>query len=695
MNSSYFLQKLYNRYYPKSAERHLKHVKLDEQLQNLSDEEKAKLASKIFIDAEARIEVNDPEAFHLFELALKLDPNNPEYWFKQGKSFLKHFFNRNKVNVLLLAFKSLKIACEIDSSQFEYWYEWAKCCLHLADKKKDFNHLESAKEKFLTAQHLSDENPVLQLTTFYWDFALLFVKLAEESGEAIDLKKAIESFQKALTYNSQPPLRFWFDFAQSYFQMGLLINDNRMYFQAIEYFKKTLGSEKNPIESWYSLAQCFTQLYINTMNESHFLSSDRCYDQAFALEPDNPEILLEWAQLLGESGKWNKDPKRLRLAVEKCQKGSMISLDDPLITAQWAESLSLLGAYVNRLDYINEAECKVIHLIEELGFSFSEAWYAHGICLNAYAIYYNDLEYDELAIEKFQNGVKLDPANEELWHALSKTYCKIGSELEDIDSLEKSVKYFAKAVSLKPACPSIHYDFAQTLNKLFQLSEEKEYLENAIQQYELTLKTQDDAIMQHPEWLFNYAKALNQLGHSCDEEEKYYSKALEIFHQVLLIDPDFPKIHLNIALTFSHLAELTQETKFFERSNNFFQMAIKQDNEDEEAWLEWGVTLLSYGEHSFEDVERQRILQEAENKLTRAGQLGNLDAFYHLACFYSMKRDVDKALFFLQKAAENNCLPPSEEIEEDEWLDNLHGLPEFKSFIQECAKLEENISDEM
>ena len=73
MNSSYFLQKLYNRYYPKSAERHLKHVKLDEQLQNLSDEEKAKLASKIFIDAEARIEVNDPEAFHLFEC-------RPRWW---------------------------------------------------------------------------------------------------------------------------------------------------------------------------------------------------------------------------------------------------------------------------------------------------------------------------------------------------------------------------------------------------------------------------------------------------------------------------------------------------------------------------------------------------------------------------------------------------------------------------------------
>ncbi len=122
-------------------------------------------------------------------------------------------------------------------------------------------------------------------------------------------------------------------------------------------------------------------------------------------------------------------------------------------------------------------------------------------------------------------------------------------------------------------------------------------------------------------------------------------------------------------------------------------MAIKQDAEDDLTWLEWGILQISFAQKSLLASERDQLYAEAEQKLIRSGQLGNQQAFYHLACYYSLKRRYDEAMQFLRKAHESDTLPSLEEMQEDEWLEPMQTFDEYNTFVQELEN-KQNISDE-
>ena len=383
-------------------------------------------------------------------------------------------------------------------------------------------------------------------------------------------------------------------------------------------------------------------------------------------------------------GKLNKDPKKLRGAIEKCIRAKRRNKDCNLISAQWVESLALLGAYTNRLDLISEAENKIMKATD-LYSDESDLWYSYGICMKAFAIYYDDIDYDYFAIEKFQIGLSVDRTNSELWNEIASTHSKIGKELEDIDMLERSIKFFTKAIDLKPVSPAIIFDYAKALTFLAELTLNQKTLEDSIKQFEIALNLQNNAILSHPDWIFYYGSALDLLG-DLFEKESYYLKAIEVFNNVLLVDPDYEKIHYRLALCFSHLLEANPKTEYFEKASNCFKLATKQDLEDENVWLEWGLMLISYGFENFSDMASNQYYLEAEQKMIKSGQLGNQHAYYHLACLCSLNKNFDQAINLLEKAKEVDMLPPIEELLDDEWLDNLRESELFSQFLYQIEK---------
>jgi tetratricopeptide (TPR) repeat protein len=694
MNQTHFLHQLYDKFFPKNGVRHSKISKMAKEWENYDDEKKKKLSQDIFSQGEQRLLVEDLSALKLFDVATQLDPNNANLWYRQGLAFFEYASKKGREKILLLASKSFKVACQLDPKLFKCWWSWGNVLFELGSKKNECHYLLEAKKKYIEAnKYLENETKIIQ-AEFLWDYATLWVNIAQHSGEAIDVRMAIQKFRSSFSKQTKVSAEFWNDFGNAYIQMGLLINDNRIYTQAIDFLNKAISINKDYAEAWYSQSEAYTQLYINTMNEDHIVKASYAFEKTLSLSHDNTcEVYLNWARLLGEAGKWNKNPKQLRLSLEKCYQAAAIQKSDPLIVAQMVESLSLLGTYTNRLDNIVDAEKKILEIIDG-NEDIPELWYSYGVCMNAFALYYNDIEYEELAIEKYQIGLGKDRSNAEIWNALAYTHSRIGKILENEDLLQRACKFHSHAIDLKPACPSLSFDYALTLLKLSEVTEQKEYLEKALFQLEQTLSTQNEAIMQHPEWLFNYAVALDMMGDTTEDNESYYHKATEIFHHVLLIDPDFPKIHLRMALSFSHIAELSGEKMDYDKSINAFQMAIKQDPEDDIAWLEWGLTLISQVQQSLYFSDKTQSYDEAEQKIIRAGQLGNQQSFYHLACLYSLKNRLDEAMFFLKKASESEVLPSFEEMEEDEWLENLQTTEDYIDFIQKLETKQQNIADE-
>jgi len=684
MHQVHFIQKLYNKFFPQSFARGLKLTNISNELENLPIDEKKKLANNLLNQAEQLLLKEDLEAIKLFNEAAQLDPSNPLIWYRQGLAFFEYGCQANKEKALLLASKNFKIAVSLDSEIFDFWWAWGNILFVLGTQKDEYHYFLEAKKKYKHAIALSQNQTDDILSEIYWDNALIYTHIADHSGEAIDLKKAIEEFHKSLTYQKDAPASFWNDLGSAYLKMGYLINDRNIYHQAINHFKIATQKSKKFVEPWSSIAHAYTQLYINTLDENYFNLANQHYEISLEINPLNGELWIEWANLLGESGKLNKDTKKLRASIEKCIRAKRRNKKTNQIIGQWVESLALLGAYTNRLDLIVEAENRIMKATD-LYSDESSLWYSYGICMNAFAIYYNDIDYDHFAIEKFQIGLSLNRSNPELWAELAACHSKIGKEIEDLDMLERSVKFFSKAIDLKTACPSIIFDYAKALTFLAALTLNQKTLEEALKQFETALNLQKNAILSHPDWIFYYGCALDLLG-DLHEKDSYYLKAIEIFNNVLLVDPDYPKIHLKLALCFSHLLEVNPKTEYFEKANNCFKLAAKQDTEDDNVWLEWGLSLITYAYENFSDEIKNQNYLEAEQKIIKAGRLGNQHAHYHLACLYSLTNRFDEAIIFLEKARSLDMLPPIEEMLDDEWLDNLRSTELFSIFLHQIEK---------
>jgi tetratricopeptide (TPR) repeat protein len=682
MNTSHFLQQLHDRYFSKENLHTLRLNQFAKKWENLPPEEKRHLSDHLLHQGEVKLLRRDLSALSDFDQAISLDPNNSLLWYKVGLSLYEYGVDQNDKRLLLFASKNMKVAVSLDPNKFIFWHVWGNILTDLGLLTDEAHYLTQAKEKLQKAIALSKEQSKEHLHQLYWDYGLLWLSLGDLSGEAVDIRMAIQSLRTSFAQMAKISPDFWLDFGMAHQKMAQLINDNRMYLQAIDYFKKATALSKNYFDAYRALADSYTQLYINTLQEDYFTEATQAFEQASRIYPNDAFLLLEWAQLLGESGKIHRDCHKLKLSIEKCLLALRQEPKEAEIFSQWIESLSLLGAYTNRLDLILEAENRASEKVEQYPES-PDLWYALGVCQTCFAYYYNDLDYEETAIEKFQTGLSLDRSHAELWHAIASSHSRIGKSLEDYDLLERACKFYLKAIHLKPSCPPLIFDYALTLLKLGELSENSKILEEALSQIETLLQIQKEALLTHPEWLFHYALILDTLGKYSEESEVQYLKAVEVFHQVLLIDPSFPKIYFHIALSLSKAAEFLSDLKLYEKSLSFFQLSAKQDEEDDHLFLEWGLTLLSLSQESIGEEIRESSYLEAEQKLGRAGLLGNQHAYYYLGCLYALTARFSGAIAFLKKAKDAEVLPDVEELLQDEWLSPLKNLDIFAEFLSQ------------
>ncbi len=164
-------------------------------------------------------------------------------------------------------------------------------------------------------------------------------------------------------------------------------------------------------------------------------------------------------------------------------------------------------------------------------------------------------------------------------------------------------------------------------------------------------------------------------------EENHYLRAIDIYLHVLLIDPDYPHIHVRIALCFVRLGEITYEADFYSRAVHYFRFASRQEEENETIWLEWGLSLIHLGNRSIESEKTLAYYQEAETKLLKAGQLGHQNAHFSLACLYSLLGRLAESLDLLRQAEKKGTLPPLEEILEESWLENVRSTEAFQEIL--------------
>lgn len=651
---------------------------------DIPEERKKELALRYLSEGEMALLQGNLRALSCFEAASNLDGQNAEIWYRQGLAFFEYGSEEGKEKALLLAGKNFKIATQLKPNYFEAWLAWGNVLLQLGRFHEEHHFLIDAKDKYQKAFEFSEGQLKDVLAELYWDSGIAWSEIAQHSGEALDVRLAIEAFQTSKNYQEKPSPEFWNDCGKAYLEMGLLINDSRLYLQSIEYLQKAVNGSPQYFDGWMSLAEGYSQLYINTLDERYVSKSSDAYAMASKISPSDPEVWLGWGQLLGESGRHNKDPKMLRLAIEKCARAAQLDKEDPLIASQWVESLSILGMITNRLDLLVEAEHKVIKATDHFP-DDPDIWHAYGICLIAFGKYYDDGDYYEMAIEKLQYGLSADRCDPELWHALGLVHKYYAELTQDEDLIERAHRFLTKAMDLKPSCPALLYDAAACLFDFSEILDDFPSLEQSILLFEILLQDHKDALLHRPKWLYSYACALESLGHFIDEEAPF-SRAIDVFSHVLLIDPDFPSIHHKTALCTVNLGIMNGDSEYYRKAIHFYRLAIREEPENDQVWLDWGICLIHLAHHTHDTDFMHQLYMDAETKITKAGLLGNEQAHYTLACLYSILGRTHESMMLIQKSLETRSLPPFDELLEDDWLDNVRATPAFAQFINDLEE---------
>ncbi|OGN64405.1 MAG: hypothetical protein A3E80_03970 [Chlamydiae bacterium RIFCSPHIGHO2_12_FULL_49_9] len=680
------LRRIFARIFPRKVASQLPKTLLRAEL--FSDEEKKDLAIHYLGKGEMALLQGSLIALSFFESAANLDGSNATLWYRQGLAFFEYGSEEGKEKSLLIASKNFKIALSLNPNYFDAWVAWGNALLQLGRFHDEHHFLIEAKEKYQRAIALGNDQPREILGELYWDYGIAWSEIAKHSGEALDVRLAIEAFQTSKSYQDNPSPEFWNDCGKAYLEMGLLVNDSRLYVQSVDYLKKAIAISPDYFDGWMSLGEAYSQLYVNTMDERYVSKASDAFANASKMCPRSSDVWLGWAQLLGETGRLKNDAKMLRLSIEKCARAASIHSEDPLIFAQWVESLSILGSSTSRLDLLIEAEQKILKATDSFG-DDAALWHAYGICLISFGKYYEDPDYYEMAIEKLQYGLSVDRTDPEIWHALGLAHKHYANLLNDPDLIERANRFLARAMDLKPVCPALQFDAACALLDFSEIMDDLSSLEQAISLFESLLQNFKEAILHHPEWLFQYASALEWLGDYTDEPS-HFSRAIEIFSHILLIDPDFPGIHHRIALNYMQYGHVTGETEGYKRAIHFYRLAIRQDEESDQVWLDWGICLIHLAHHTLDGAFMNQLYMDAEEKISRAGQLGCNGAYYHLACLYSILGRLQEAMEFIHKSLAARSLPTMEELLEDEWLDNIRSTPAFAQFLTALeAKLQQ------
>ncbi len=640
-------------------------------------------AQALLLQGEMSLLKKDDAGFHLFDKAAELAPEDKEMFYAQALALYAYGSEEGKEKALLIASKKLKIATLLDPDYFAAWHLWGNVLSKLGRAFEEHHYFLDAQQKYQKAIALKETRGGEILAELYWDFGALTTEIAKVSEEPLDYHLAVQAFQNALTYPYFFDAAFWNDYGTAQLNLAEQVNENSLFIKAIHCFKQAVSLSSGEAVSWMNLAAALDLLYERTHDEDHFSQANDSYRVAAQMRPYDTDLWLDWAQFLLASSRLTQDTKRLRACIEKCHRAYACNSELPHVIAVWAEALALLGELSERHDLILEAQNKIAKAID-LDDSSPDIWYSQGMCLSSFAKYFNDTEYHYQAIEKFQYSLSIDRTYDRHWHAIANAYAELALLNSDPACYELAAKFYTKAIDLRP-CSIYVFDYAVALARWGETNQKQRLLEDAVIQFEKALSLQKNAIYIHPDWLFHYACTLDSLG-DFYEEASYYIKAIELLSHVLMIDPDYKEIHYHIGLAFFHLGELNGEKEYFYRAAHHFRLATKQEEENDQILLDWAITLINIAEHLQDTHERIEMYRDAEHKLTQSARMGNLPAYYHLACLYSLLEQYERAFAFIKKADAYESLPPIEEIYEDEWLDGLRSTGEFQEFLAHLEK---------
>lgn len=649
----------------------------------MSNDDRELLAMLFLKQGELQLIQGDNKVLHSFELASKIAPQSTLIHYTQGAIFAEKGEN---VRCLSEACKAFEKVTELDPQYYDAWDCWGNMLIRLGQINDNIADFYCADDKFMQIERLQfHENDSKILGKVYWQRAMCWLHIGRHSGEASDYSRSVELFRIAEEKDSSHP-DFYRNFGSALYELGTLLGRKELFEEACIYFRKYTKMASNVLDGWLNLAACCQRLFEYSCEAHYFSEADEAYERAIELNNEDPNIWLGWGELYINTGKAIKDIERIQSSLEKFDMALTLDKHSPNALLFWGEAHMLIATHTEDLELLREAERK-IRTATDQDRENPDAWYIHGVCLSELGRYFHDEKYYYQAIEKFQLGLSLNPNSILLMHGMSMAHFFIGDITNDHQMVEQSTRLCSRMNEIEPNLPSQFLnDWGVAYMRLGEITGEKIHIEAAAEKFEQAISLRIESKRGEEvevEWLYNYGCSMDFLG-DFHEEPLYYEKAIQVFSHLVKNDPEHQLARYHLALALFHLGELNGDLESLHQAVDLFHELIEQDPEDEMAWNDYGLTLLHLAVLTYEPATQggsQALFEQAESKFQQAVALGNMHAFYNLACLYALMNNPTAAVHYLERADNCGTLPSIIDVMHDEWLEGIQNDPLYRQFI--------------
>lgn len=638
-----------------------------------------RLEKMLIHSQEEEIEKKFSSLFRLFE---KLSMQDEEVLYREAKIYYQIAIYTQKKLFLIRAIKKLqKIQLEILEVSPLFLHLYGQLLISLSRFSKKSEDLEEAITKLAKCATLVETFSSELRSEIYWDLGRAWVYLGEMSLEVHDTRKGVDIYAKAALLNFQTS-HFWIDYAEGLYLLSLQTGSLSFLETAIDYLKKAIleSDAVNQKASYKRAWKLFltAKLKLIDMQDGDISSIDSLFFEAIAAIPEELDLWLKWGEFYMLQGWVKKDLSLIEKGLEKLTTPKISTLDPLTFSALLGSGLAMLGLFIDDLRVIKEGE-KRIEVAQKLAPKHRDLLYASGLCSLILGLYFSDEKYLKQGASHFNKVRAFNKYDVYYLHGYFESILSIGV-------LNKDDKYFKKALSinehlvkLRPNSFIFHYEAGLLL---LQYGESNILiLKKAVARFQKAMSFKGADL----KCLYHYATALDTLG-TLSSDSSYFEEGIEILTPMVA---EMGSSNLNILyrLTFlyAHLGETTDDVESLYKAIDLFEALAKKKDEDDVFYCGWGYALLnlSYLMNDPVNVEKSHFYRhEAEVKLIKALELGNNEANYHLACLYSLTNKTETALEYLRKSKKADVLPDVEDVEHDEWLENISKTSDFQKFLE-------------
>lgn len=654
--------------------------------QSMTKEEKDLFVFLLIKQGAQQLTKGENKILDNFSLAVEVSDQSPEVFNQQGIIFANYPENSK---CLQLANGAFSQAVQKSPEFFSAWYNWASTLVAQGTLQNDFTYFIEANQKYEKALQLWDPSQEIGQEMIHWKWGLSYTLLGLHSGEPIDLSEAIKHFKLAVELGCED-YEFYIDYGHALALLSGYLEKEELLIEAAKLFFHSTQLAPDNFESWFNLGSCMLRLCEVVPHDDFFEQGMKSFAKAIQIEPTNSTVWLRWALVEAGYGKFKRDPTFIESSLQKFAKSDEIEPEQPDTLRFWAEMELFLGSHFDDLKYIHSAKQKIIKSLESHPDS-AEGWYIYGTILNEFGRYFEDESYYLQAMEKLHYGLTLSNRHPLLFYGLALSNFALGELKDDITFIEKSNRYCSQVIEIGGhGFPQFWNDWGVALLRMGEMTNQISDVESAIEKFEKALKqvSEIDSSEIDLEWVYNYGCAFDLLG-ELKEDSQLIEKAVNTLTQVVQLNPNYLYARYNLALALSHLGEFTSDVEPYFRAIEHFQKLVELEPEHESVHMDFAVSLIHLALLIQDDHLPERadaLFQQAEQHLILSASLGNLEAYYYLACLYSLTGHYALAMNYIQRCRDMGTLPLPHELRHDEWLENLNQISEFKEFLEELLR---------